>query len=197
MDEFQRYDNTAGLFIGNEVLNGGMCLYRCGSTDSLESDSPAAPFLLAATADLKAYRDARGFRPIPIGYSATDTDALGTNLQDYVVCRENKLERLDFYALNSYRWCGAAATFETSGYSVLADAFKNYPAPVFISETGCNTVPPRTFGDQAAIFGPNMTDTWSGSIIYEWIQEMNHYGIVSYGDFIGDGVQQGNEVIDG
>ena len=165
--------------------------------DCTEPDSPAAPFLLAAAADLKAYRDTRGYRPIPIGYSATDTDALGTNLQNYVVCRANPLERLDFYALNSYRWCGAGATFQTSGYATLEESFKDYPAPVFISETGCNTVPPRDFGDQAAVFGANMTDTWSGAIVYEWIREMNNYGLISYGDFVGDGVHQGTTVIDG
>jgi 1,3-beta-glucanosyltransferase GAS1 len=118
-------------------------------------------------------------------------------LQDYVECRTNATERLDFYALNSYRWCGAQSSYEISGYARLQESFKDYPVPVFISETGCITAPPRDFADQAAIFGPDMSGTWSGSIIYEWIQEMNAYGLVSYGSFQGNGVNQGNAVIDG
>lgn len=27
-----------------------------------------------------------------------------------------------------------------------------------------------------------MADVWSGSIIYEWIEEANNYGLVKYGD---------------
>lgn len=30
------------------------------------------------------------------------------------------------------------------------------------------------------ILGPEMTPYWSGAIIYEWIQEGNYYGLVSY-----------------
>lgn len=52
---------------------------------------------------------------------------------------------------------------------------------IFFSETGCNTVQPRTFEDQTAIFGPEMAPYWSGAIIYEWIQEANHYGLITYG----------------
>lgn len=52
--------------------------------------------------------------------------------------------------------------------------------PIFMSETGCNTPKPRTFDDQTALLGEEM-DTWSGAIIYEWIQEANDYGLVSYG----------------
>lgn len=52
--------------------------------------------------------------------------------------------------------------------------------PIFMSETGCNTVKPRTFDDQTALLGPEM-GTWSGAIIYEWIQELNDYGLISYG----------------
>ncbi len=40
---------------------------------------------------------------------------------------------------------------------------------------------PRLFDDQQSIFGPNMTNDWSGSIVYEWIEEANHYGLISYG----------------
>jgi len=58
---------------------------------------------------------------------------------------------------------------------------EGYSVPIFFSETGCNVVPGgRDFGDQAAIFGPDMSNTWSGSIIYEWVQESNKYGLVNY-----------------
>lgn len=57
----------------------------------------------------------------------------------------------------------------------------NFPVPIFFSETGCNTAGARTFEDQAAIFGPEMVNDWSGSIVYEWIQETNNYGLISYG----------------
>ena len=56
----------------------------------------------------------------------------------------------------------------------------DYNIPIFFSETGCIVEPPRTFDDQAAIFGDKMVDTWSGAIIYEWIQETNMYGLVTY-----------------
>lgn len=160
-------------------------------------DAPAAPFLLSAAVDLKNYIAAKGYRKIPIGYSATDTGALRPMLQNYLVCRENPLERLDFYALNSYEWCGSTPTFETSGYvSLQADA-DNYPVPIFFSEDGCNTVPPRTFNDQNAIFGPNMSETWSGAIIYEWIQELNQYGLVTYGPQLDSSVQEGSSIVQG
>lgn len=184
IDSFQQYDNTAGFFVGNEVLN-------------VVADSEAAPYLLAAAIDLKAYVKARGYRQIPIGYSATDTAVLRPMLQDYLVCRPNVTERLDFYALNSYEWCGSAPDFQTSGYSGLQALAEDYPIPIFFSEDGCNTVPPRTFDDQAVIFGDEMVNTWSGAIIYEWIQELNNYGLVEYGPPAGPDVNDGAIVVQG
>lgn len=160
-------------------------------------DSGSAPYLLAATADIKAYIQAKGYRQIPIGYSATDTAVLRPMLQDYLVCRPNATERLDFYSLNSYEWCGASATYMTSGYSQLQASAVDYSIPVFFSEDGCNTVPPRDFNDQSAIFGPNMVNTWSGAIIYEWIQETNDYGLVSYGPEQAASVNEGTSVVQG
>lgn len=161
------------------------------------ADASAAPVLLAAAVDLKSYRDAKGYRKIPIGYSATDTSVLRPMLQDYLVCRPNVTERLDFYALNSYEWCGSTPTFETSGYVNLQADAEGYPVPIFFSEDGCNTVPPRTFDDQAAIFGPDMVDTWSGAMIYEWIQETNDYGLVTYGAPVGSDVEEGSVIVQG
>jgi hypothetical protein len=101
-------------------------------------------------------------------------------LQNYLACGTNASESIDFFGLNAYEWCGQN-TMGTSGYSTLNSYAESYNIPIFFSETGCNTVRPRDFADQSAIFGPDMNELWSGAIIYEWIEEANNYGLVSYG----------------
>ncbi|KAF2682969.1 glycoside hydrolase family 72 protein [Lentithecium fluviatile CBS 122367] len=170
MDTFHKYDNLAGFFVGNEVLTTG-------------NGSVAAPYVKAAARDLKAHRDAKGYRNIPIGYSAADIATLRPMLQNYMACGTNMSEALDFYSLNAYSWCGDS-NFKQSGY---IDLIKNvtdvgYNIPIFLSETGCIEPKPRTFEDQESLFGSDMTENWSGAIIYEWIMEANQYGLISYGD---------------
>ncbi|KAL2354211.1 Glucanosyltransferase-domain-containing protein [Cryomyces antarcticus] len=167
VDEFQQYNNTAGFFVGNEIL-----------TDA--NSSIAAPYVKAAARDVKAYRDSKGYRKIPVGYSAADIPSLRPNLQNYLACGTNASEALDFFSLNAYEWCGGSS-YDLSGYSELNRNASNYNIPIFFSETGCNTPEPRTFADQAAILGDQMNPYWSGAIIYEWIAEANNYGLVSYG----------------
>lgn len=167
MDVFQRYDNLAGFWIGNEVIN-------------TLAGSPSAPYVKAAVTDMKAYMAAKKYRSIPIGYSAADIAELRPALQNYLACGDDINKSIDFYGLNSYEWCGDA-TYQSSGYVNLQAMSEGYSIPIFFSETGCNVGGARTFDDQAAIFGPDMVGTWSGSIIYEWVQETNDYGLVSYG----------------
>ncbi|KAJ5103534.1 hypothetical protein N7532_004063 [Penicillium argentinense] len=167
LDEFQQFDNTAGVFVGNEVL-------------TTADGSHAAPYVLAAARDIKAYRDQKGYREIPVGYSAADIADLRPMLQNYLACQTNSSDRLDFYSLNAYEWCGDSS-YTVSGYNMLQKNATDYPIPIFFSETGCNTPAPRMFDDQAAIFGKDMSGTWSGAIIYEWIEETNDYGLISYG----------------
>ncbi|CAO2650055.1 Nn.00g013470.m01.CDS01 [Neocucurbitaria sp. VM-36] len=166
MDEFQQFDNLAGFFVGNEVLTTG-------------NGSVAAPYVKAAARDLKAHRTSKGYRSIPIGYSAADIATLRPMLQNYLACGSNTSESIDFFSLNAYSWCGGS-TYEQSGYNILEQNSTDLHIPIFMSETGCNTVRPRDFKDQEAIFG-EMSDVWSGSIIYEWIEEANNYGLISYG----------------
>jgi hypothetical protein len=109
-------------------------------------------------------------------------------LQNYLACGSNASETLDFFSLNSYSWCGGSS-YKQSGYDQLEKWSEPLHIPIFMSETGCNTVRPRDFKDQEAIFG-DMADTWSGSIVYEWIEEANNYGIVKYGDKV-DPASQG------
>ncbi|KAI1266131.1 Glucanosyltransferase-domain-containing protein [Xylariaceae sp. FL1019] len=167
IDTFAGYDNVLGLFVGNEII-------------AQANQSLAAPFIKAAVRDMKAYRDSKDYRKIPIGYSAADIAELRPYLQDYLTCGGNSSENVDFFGLNSYQWCDPT-DYQTSGYANLESGAKDFPVPIFFSETGCNTPGPRLFEDQAAIFGSSMSQDWSGAIIYEWIEEANHYGLISYG----------------
>ena len=150
MDVFINYDNLAGFWIGSEVVNTA-------------SGSIAAPYIKAATADMKAYRASKNYRTVPIGYSAADIAELRPQLQNYLACGDDDSASIDFYSLNAYEWCGDA-TYATSGYSNLQAMSEGYNIPIFFSETGCNAVRPRTFADQAAIFAPDMIVTWSGAM---------------------------------
>lgn len=167
LDTFHDYDNLAGVLVGNEVL-------------TMPNGSWAAPYVKAAARDVKAYRDSKNYRKIPVGYAAADIPSLRPMLQDYLACSANSSENVDFYSLNAYEWCGDN-TYEGSGYAMLQKNATGYSVPIFFSETGCISAPPRTFQDQTAIFGSEMSDTWSGAIVYEWIQEANKYGLISYG----------------
>ncbi|KAF2119328.1 Glucanosyltransferase-domain-containing protein [Lophiotrema nucula] len=168
MDAFQQYDNLAGFFVGNEVLTTG-------------NGSVAAPFVKAAARDLKAYRDTKKYRNIPVGYSAADIATLRPMLQNYMACGDNSSEALDFFSLNAYEWCGQSS-YQQSGYNQLTENATDYNIPIFLSETGCREPRLRTFDDQAAIFGDDMNKVWSGAIIYEWIEETNDYGLIQYGE---------------
>ncbi|KAK2629816.1 hypothetical protein QTJ16_000636 [Diplocarpon rosae] len=167
MDAFHAYDNTLGFFVGNEVIG-------------LNNQSLAAPYIKAAARDMKSYRDSQGYRQVPIGYSAADISELRPMLQNYLACGSNSSESIDFFGLNAYEWCGDK-TMATSGYNTLNGYASTLSVPIFFSETGCNTVQPRTFQDQPAILGPDMDSLWSGAIVYEWIEEANNYGLISYG----------------
>lgn len=170
------------MFVGNEVL-------------TTPEGSAAAPFVLAAARDIKEYRDHQGYRNIPVGYSAADIADLRPMLQNYLACGKNASQRLDFYSLNAYEWCGQSG-YTKSGYHMLQKNATNYPIPIFFSETGCNTPAPRTFEDQAAIFGKFMSGTWSGAMVYEWIEETNNYGLISYGPSVAGAEAASNTLVE-
>lgn len=165
VDAFAKYENTAGFFIGNENVNA----YNVSS---------AAPFVKAAARDMRAYIKSKGYRAIPVGYAGADVADLQIQLAEYLACGA-ATDGIDFYGINIYRWCGNS-TYTESGYDVLEAQYKNLTRPVFFSEFGCN-IPlgqTRTFGDIPSLYGV-MSDTFSGGIAYEWIQDTNEYGLVT------------------
>lgn len=168
IDAMNKYNNMLGFFAGNEVANA-------------QSNIDSSPFVRAALRDCKKYIDEQGYRKIPIGYASNDDASIRKNLANYFVCKldedEDNYSRADFFAINVYEWCGYS-TYTTSGYRDLTVAFNNYPVPVFFSEFGCNIITPRPFTEIEAIYGTTMRKVWSGGIVYEYFEEVNHYGVL-------------------
>lgn len=169
VEAFKNYPNTLLFFAGNEVIN----------------DAPSGainpPYIRAVVRDLKNYVAKHSTRSIPVGYSAADVRDVLVDTWNYLQCTltpgTSDPSRVDIFALNSYSWCGPA-TFDSSGYNVLTADFSNTSVPVFLSEYGCNKVYPRIFTEVQAIFGPEMSTSFSGGLVYEYSQSANNYGLV-------------------
>lgn len=166
IEAFGSYENTLGFFSGNELINDERSAFA------------SAPYIKAITRDMKAYIRAHLSRPIPVGYSAADDILYRIETATYMACGSDSDGVNDFYAINSYQWCGQQ-TIATSGYNTLISQFSNYTLPLFFSEYGCNEVRPRSFGEVAAVYSSEMTPYFSGGLIYEFTQESNNYGLVN------------------
>lgn len=85
IDEFVQYDNTLAFFSGNEVVN-----------DKINT-TLAAPYVKATTRDMRQYIANRGYRKVPVGYSAADVSQNRMELAHYMNCGTDD-ERSDFFA---------------------------------------------------------------------------------------------------
>lgn len=164
VDEFAQYSNVLGFFAGNEVTNNN-------------TNTDASPFVKAAIRDMKSYIKEKDYRSIPVGYSSNDDGDTRVPMADYFACGDDDV-KADFYGINMYEWCGTS-TFQKSGFADRTKDFANLSIPIFFSEYGCNEVKPRKFTEVEALYGKNMTDVWSGGIVYMYFEEDNNYGLVS------------------
>lgn len=165
IDAFQGYDNTLAFFSGNEVINDQV------------NTTLAAPYVKATTRDMRQYITQRGYRQIPVGYSAADVSQNRYQLADYFNCGTDD-ERSDFFAFNDYSWCNT--DFVTSEWDQKVKNFTGYGLPLFLSEYGCVTNG-RTFGEVDSLMSTNMTGVYSGGLVYEYSEEEGNekYGLVS------------------
>jgi len=163
IDVFASYSNTLAFFSGNEVIND-------------DTTTAAAVYVKAVTRDMKQYITARGYRAIPVGYSAADVADSRQQMAEYMNCGTDD-ERSDFFAFNDYSWCDPS-DFTTSGWKAKVTSFTGYGLPIFLSEYGCITNT-RTFQETAALYNPEMTSVYSGGLVYEYSQEGNGYGLVT------------------
>ncbi|KAK5131064.1 beta-glucanosyltransferase [Meristemomyces frigidus] len=163
IDAFANYDNTLLFFSGNEVINS-------------ESNTDCAPYVKAVTRDMKQYIGSRGYRAIPVGYSAADVESSRYDLAQYMNCGTDD-QRSDFFAFNDYSWCDPSS-FQLSGWDQKVEMFSNYSIPLFLSEYGC-IKGTRQWEEVAALYNTEMTGVYSGGLVYEYSEEGNDYGLVT------------------
>jgi hypothetical protein len=163
IDAFAKYTNVLAFFSGNEVIND-------------DSTTPAAPYVKAVTRDMRQYIRSRGYRSIPVGYSAADVNSNRLEMAQYMNCGPDD-ERSDFFAFNDYSWCDPSS-FTTSGWDQKVKNFTNYGIPIFLSEYGCNTNT-RKFEEVTSLYSTDMTAVYSGGLVYEYSQEESNYGLVT------------------
>ncbi|KAI0123994.1 Glucanosyltransferase-domain-containing protein [Xylariales sp. AK1849] len=170
IDNLGQYTNTIGFFAGNEVTNNA-------------TNTEASAYVKAAVRDSKNYiaqKEAAGGRWMGVGYAANDDSTIRANMAQYFNCG-NQSEAIDFWGYNIYSWCGASS-FTESGYDTQVEFFSNYSVPVFFAEYGCNTVggaDGRLWDETTALYSSEMTDVFSGGIVYMYFEEDNDFGLVS------------------
>lgn len=163
IDAFEKYPNTLAFFSGNEVIN------------STADSTLSAPYVKAVTRDMRQYIRTRGYRQIPVGYSAADISSNRMEMANYMNCGTDD-ERSDFFAFNDYSWCNT--DFKTSGWDQKVKNFTGYGIAIFLSEYGCITNG-RDFSEISALMGSEMTSVYSGGLLYEYALEANNFGIAS------------------
>ncbi|KAI1823503.1 Glucanosyltransferase-domain-containing protein [Xylaria intraflava] len=169
VDSMQKYKNVIGFFAGNEVVDSA-------------NQTDAAAFVKAAVRDTKAYIKSKGYRKtLGVGYATADVPSRD-DLAHYFACEPEKGgdTTIDFWGYNVYSWCGFS-NYVSSSYGERVDFFRDYPVPAFFAEYGCIEVPDgpthRPFTEVPVLFG-NMTEVFSGGIVYEWFWSENKYGLV-------------------
>ncbi|KAF2873677.1 beta-1-3-glucanosyltransferas-like protein [Massariosphaeria phaeospora] len=159
IDALQKYRNVLGFFAGNENVSAG-------------NQTAAAAFVKAAVRDTKGYIQSQNYRStLGVGYATADVPTRN-ELAHYFACEpgnEGNLTRIDFWGYNVYSWCGDS-NYASSNYGERVDFFSDYPVPVFFAEYGFEV-----------LFG-NMTEVFSGGIVYEWFKGENNYGLVELQD---------------
>ncbi len=175
IDTMNKYKNVIGFFAGNEVV-------------SRTNETAAAAFVKAAVRDMKGYIKSQNYRStLGVGYATADVPSRD-DLADYFACEtgdEGNATSIDFWGYNVYSWCGDS-NYQESSYGERYDFFKDYPVPVFFAEYGCiegidGGATHRPFTEVEVLYG-NMTDVFSGGIVYEWFMAENNYGLVSIDD---------------
>ncbi|KAJ7773845.1 1,3-beta-glucanosyltransferase [Mycena metata] len=159
IDTFEKYDNILAYNVGNEVVS--------------PSATQAAPFIVAAARDIRAYLNSISSSAL-VGYAAIDgSSTFVDDFADYLACDHGSGGgALDLFGLNNYEWCGAAAN---TTFNALNARYANYPIAAYFSEFGSeNCSPnPRLWTEIPVMFSTPMTDVWSGGSAFGYFHAIS------------------------
>ncbi|CAH0051369.1 unnamed protein product [Clonostachys solani] len=168
IDEFSGYDNMLAFTVSTATM------------DNTTDGSLSAPYVKAATRDIKAFRNARGYRQIPISYNAFDDQPQLSFSGKYLACGDDE-DTIEMLGVESYALC--ENTTMESGLSNIHQSFQHYNIPVIFTTTGCieDAEGRRDFSDVSAVFNSSFLDIFSGAILYQWSQYgADNWGLVEY-----------------
>ncbi|KAJ6484485.1 1,3-beta-glucanosyltransferase [Mycena vitilis] len=159
IDAFEKYDNILAYNVGNEVVT--------------PSASQAAPFIVAAARDVRAYLNFKSSSAL-VGYAAIDGPAtFVTDVASFLACdRSTGPAAIDLYGLNNYEWCGDMAN---TTFDALNTRFADYGVAAYFSEFGsenCNPNP-RLWTEVPVMFSEPMTNVWSGGLAFSYFTDMS------------------------
>ncbi|CAH0048525.1 unnamed protein product [Clonostachys solani] len=170
VDHFAEYDNILAFTLGAEVL------------DNTTKSSVGAVAVKAAARDIRAFRDARGYRQIPVTYSS---GSVGPHLSlsgQFLACGDAK-NRIEIFGIDSYSLCGDS-TSTSSSFDRIYETFEQYNIPIVFTETGCvaDGNSKRDFREIQRMMSALFQNKFSGAIVYEWAQQSSDFGLVEYSD---------------
>jgi hypothetical protein len=209
VNEFANYDNTLCFSVGNEVEFPGeqATLLNIANPDSTANEIVAdtinmeikvAQAMKSFARDIKAHMKKKQFRPIPVGVAMqdgpqvnwNDTNKLsyqigiiGTDIiaQYYAAGKPagKPDDQMDFIGINTYAYVSGLKQHK-SAYDRLATESKPLPIPVFLSETGAITNPPRTWKVVPEMYtNKKLYEQLSGQVAFQLLEEGAGFGLYS------------------
>lgn len=206
IDEFQAYDNTFCLSIGNEVefpgtqaasFNIPKATPQQVTSDTVTLELTVAGTMKSLARDIKAYIAAQSYRTIPVGLARQDgpqssfgptnqyswqQGILGTDTIAQYYAAGPAEDAMDYVAVNAYRYL-TGANAASSANDGLANEASLMPVPVFLSEDGAvNTPPPAGFSRDWADVLVQYTSALqgaqlSGQVAFEFFEKLGNHGL--------------------
>lgn len=160
IDEVNSFDNVLGFYAASNI-------------DSTTASTVGLPFAKAAVRDLKAHIKDSAYRPIPVGYTS-NASAWSASTIAYMNSGD-VASSVDFYGQSIFTWCGNTSLSDSS-WAPMLQWFSSYSVPAILSAYGCNEANPRTFQETLVLYGSEMTQSFSGGVVFEYFAQTDWPG---------------------